>query len=50
MGLVGHGAIAPGAVADLVVLDAGLSVVQTWIAGVLAWCGTSVVRPSSSST
>jgi N-acetylglucosamine-6-phosphate deacetylase len=50
MGLVGYGAIAPGAVADLVVLDAGLSVAQTWISGVLAWCGTSIVRPSSSSS
>ncbi len=41
LGLVGHGAIAPGAVADLVVLDVRLGVAQTWIGGVLAWCGTS---------
>jgi N-acetylglucosamine-6-phosphate deacetylase len=40
MGLRGHGAITPGAVADLTVLDAKLAVVQTWIGGVLAWCGT----------
>jgi hypothetical protein len=40
----------PGGVADLVVLDPGLSVVQTWIGGVLAWCGTSIPRPSSPSS
>lgn len=50
LGLVGFGAIAPGAAADLVVLDANLNVAQTWIAGVLAWCGTSThPEPSSSS-
>lgn len=49
LGLRGHGAIAPGAVADLVVLDARLGVAQTWIAGVLAWCGTSD-RPAPSSS
>lgn len=37
MGLVGHGAIAPGAVADFAVLDAAHRVVQTWIAGRLVW-------------
>jgi N-acetylglucosamine-6-phosphate deacetylase len=48
--LVGFGAIAPGAAADLVVMDASLNVVQTWIGGVLAWCGTSThPEPSSSS-
>jgi N-acetylglucosamine-6-phosphate deacetylase len=41
LGLRGHGTIVPGAVADLTVLDGRLAVVQTWIAGVLAWCGTS---------
>ena len=33
VGLVGHGVIAAGAVADLVVLDSNLRVVQTWIGG-----------------
>ena len=33
LGLVGFGVIAPGAIADLVVLDAELRVTQTWIAG-----------------
>lgn len=37
MGLVGYGAIAPDAVADLVVLDAAHRVVQTWIGGRLVW-------------
>ena len=37
LGLQGFGLIAPGAVADLVVLDRDLRVVQTWIGGVLAW-------------
>jgi len=50
LGLVGYGAIAPGATADLVVLDPGLAVVQTWIAGVLAWCGTSIGPESSPSS
>ena len=36
LGLDGHGVIAEGAVADLVVLDAGLGVRQTWIGGHLA--------------
>jgi N-acetylglucosamine-6-phosphate deacetylase len=49
LGLVGYGAIAKGAAADLVVLDARFSVVQTWIGGVLAWCGTST-RPEPSPT
>jgi N-acetylglucosamine-6-phosphate deacetylase len=37
LGLSGHGAIAAGAVADFVVLDSHLRVVETWIAGVRAW-------------
>jgi N-acetylglucosamine-6-phosphate deacetylase len=37
LGLQGFGLIAPGAIADLVVLDRDLRVVQTWIAGVLAF-------------
>jgi N-acetylglucosamine-6-phosphate deacetylase len=37
MGLVGHGVLAVDAVADLVVLDAQFSVVQTYIGGQLAY-------------
>ena len=37
LGLVGHGVLTPGAVADLVVLDAHFSVVQTYIAGQLVY-------------
>jgi N-acetylglucosamine-6-phosphate deacetylase len=35
--LQGFGVLAAGAIADLVVLDRGLQVVQTWVAGTLAW-------------
>ena len=37
LGLQGLGIIARGAVADLVVLDRDLRVVQTWVAGTLVW-------------
>ncbi len=37
LGLHGHGVIAEGAVADLVVMDRAYQVVQTWIGGELAW-------------
>ncbi len=37
LGLVGHGVLAPEAVADLVVLDANFSVVQTYVAGQLVY-------------
>ena len=37
LGLQGHGVIAAGAVADLAVLDANLTVRQTWIGGHLAF-------------
>jgi N-acetylglucosamine-6-phosphate deacetylase len=37
LGLQGFGVLAAGAMADLVVLDRDLQVVQTWVAGVLAW-------------
>jgi N-acetylglucosamine-6-phosphate deacetylase len=37
LGLQGFGVIAPGAIADLVVLNRDLQVVQTWVAGTLAW-------------
>lgn len=37
LGLQGFGVIAPGSVADLVVLDRGLEVVHTFVAGALVW-------------
>jgi N-acetylglucosamine-6-phosphate deacetylase len=37
LGLQGFGVLAPGAAADFAVLDRDLRVVQTWIAGTLAW-------------
>jgi N-acetylglucosamine-6-phosphate deacetylase len=37
LGLLGHGVLAAGAVADLAVLDQAYNVVQTWISGELAW-------------
>ena len=46
--LRGYGMIVPGGIADLVVLDARLVPVQTWISGFLAWCGTPDQAKSSS--
>ena len=37
LGLFGHGMLVREAVADLVVLDAGLQVVQTYVAGQLVY-------------
>jgi N-acetylglucosamine-6-phosphate deacetylase len=46
LGLVGHGILALGAVADLVVLDAQLSVVQTYIGGQLVYARNTASAPS----
>jgi N-acetylglucosamine-6-phosphate deacetylase len=37
LNLQGFGVIAPGAAADFVILDRDLRVIQTWVAGTLAW-------------
>lgn len=37
LGLQGFGVLAPGATADLAVMDRGFRVVQTWVAGALAY-------------
>jgi N-acetylglucosamine-6-phosphate deacetylase len=37
LGLVGCGLLAPGALADLVVLDANFDVIQTYVAGQLVY-------------
>jgi N-acetylglucosamine-6-phosphate deacetylase len=37
LGLRGFGVIAPGATADLLVLNRDLTISQTWIGGVLAF-------------
>ena len=42
-GLVGHGVLAPEAVADLVVLDSKLTVVQTYIGGQLVYSRTALM-------
>ena len=47
MGLIGHGVIAKGAVADLTILDRNFTVLQTWVGGVSAWSGTSAAREPS---
>jgi N-acetylglucosamine-6-phosphate deacetylase len=46
LGLVGHGLLSTGAVADLVVLDAQLTVVQTYIAGQLVYARNTASAPS----
>ena len=46
LGLVGHGVLAPDAVADLVVLDANFSVVQTYLAGQLVYARNTAAPPS----
>jgi N-acetylglucosamine-6-phosphate deacetylase len=47
LGLVGHGVLAPEAWADLVVLDANLTVVQTYIAGQLVYAAGANTAPTS---
>jgi N-acetylglucosamine-6-phosphate deacetylase len=46
LGLVGHGVLAPEAVADLVVLDANFTVVQTYVAGQLTYARNSPAAAS----
>jgi N-acetylglucosamine-6-phosphate deacetylase len=46
LGLVGHGVLAPDAVADLVVLDANLAVVQTYVGGQLTYSRNSPAAAS----
>jgi N-acetylglucosamine-6-phosphate deacetylase len=46
LGLAGHGLIAPGAVADLVVLDANLAVVQTYVGGQLVYSRNTATNRS----
>ncbi len=41
LGLAGHGVLARDAIADIVVLDSGLSVVQTYVAGQLVYSRTA---------
>jgi N-acetylglucosamine-6-phosphate deacetylase len=47
LGLFGHGILAPEAVADLVVLDANLRVVQTYIGGQLAYSRGAAANTST---
>ncbi len=49
LALVGHGVLMPGAVADLVVLDATFSVVQTYLAGQLVYARGQNSEPGASS-
>ena len=44
LGLQGHGVIAPGAMADLAVLDANLAVRQTWVGGHLGFDNLSGIQ------
>src|SRR4029079_5150430 len=46
LGLVGHGVLAPDAVADLVILDANFAVVQTYLAGQLVYSRNTTAAPS----
>jgi N-acetylglucosamine-6-phosphate deacetylase len=46
LGLVGHGVLRPGAVADLVILDANFTVVQTYIGGQLVHARNTPAVPS----
>jgi N-acetylglucosamine-6-phosphate deacetylase len=46
LGLVGHGVLAPGAAADLVVLDGQFSVVQTYVGGQLVYTRNTPGTPS----
>jgi N-acetylglucosamine-6-phosphate deacetylase len=43
LGLVGYGVLAPDASADLAVLDANLSVVQTYVGGHLVYARNTAV-------
>jgi N-acetylglucosamine-6-phosphate deacetylase len=47
LGLFGHGILAPEAVADLVVLDSNLQVVQTYVAGQLVYSRSQASNTSS---
>lgn len=50
LGLFGHGLLAPDAVADFVVLDSNLQVVQTYVAGQLAYArGSSSITSAATS-
>jgi N-acetylglucosamine-6-phosphate deacetylase len=46
LGLVGHGVLAPDAAADLVVLDAHFTVVQTYVGGHLAYSRNTISSDS----
>ena len=50
LGLVGHGVLAPEAVADLVVLDANFSVVQTYLGGRLVYSRGQATEPTEESS